>query len=487
MKSLDEKTAVSSPLAKAPPKAIGAGDVSGRAADGRSPFLEGSFAPVVGEVTVFNLPITGLVPPELNGCYLRNGPNTFDRNDSNHHWFLGDGMVHGVRLRGGRAEWYRNRWVRSKAVAERLGCKWVAGPVYDHDFAANTHVIAHAGRILAMVEGGPLPYQLSPELDTMGTHDFQGTLPGSFVAHPKLDPRTGELHAVTYSHGLDYVQHIVVDAGGRVTRVTNIAVTDRPMMHDFALTEKYVVLLDLPVTFNADAAAAGRRVPFTWNPAHQARIGLLPRDGGSDAVRWFEVEPCWVFHTLNAYDDEHGRVVVDVCRYASGFDVSALGGQGSGTLHRWTVDPRAGKVIESRLDDRAQEFPRVDERFVSRPHRYGYTAVTAEFIRASARYPGDSANDVRSDSLLKHDLVRGTVDEHTFGPGAATSEPVFAPRHPDGAEDEGYVLSFVHDPDRGAADLVILAAEDFGGQPVARVHLPTRVPIGLHGSWLADA
>ncbi len=163
----------------------------------RSPFLQGPYAPVTEEITAFDLPVTGSLPLELDGRYLRNGPNPLGLDEPGSHWFLGAGMVHGVRLRNGRAEWYRNRWVRSRQVAESLGERWPAGPVHaGMDFAANTHVIAHAGRTLATVEAGPLPYELTPELETVGPCDFGGTLPGGYAAHTKLDRRTGDLHAV---------------------------------------------------------------------------------------------------------------------------------------------------------------------------------------------------------------------------------------------------------------------------------------------------
>lgn len=451
-----------------------------------SRFLEGSFAPVTEEITAFDLPVSGRLPAELSGHYLRNGPNPLDLDDPGHHWFLGAGMVHGVRLRDGKAEWYRNRWVRSKAVAGALGEQWPGGPVHENmDFAANTHIIAHGGRTLATVESGPLPYELSNELDTIGSCDFGGTLPGGFAAHTKLDPATGELHAVAYFWAWDHVQHVVVGAAGTVTRTTDIAVADGPMMHDFALTGSYVVLLDLPVTFSLDAVAAGKKLPYVWNPSHQARVGLLPRDASS-AVRWIEIEPCWVFHCLNAYDDDSGQVVVDVCCYNEPFDVSTLGPvHGPVTLDRWIIDPAAGKVTQQRLDDRGQEFPRVDDRVISRPHRYGYSAVIGEDTRAITA-AGDFADDAFTNALLRHDLARGTVEAHEFGRDATAGEAVFAPSSPDAAEDDGYLMAFVHNPDRGAADLVILAAQDFTAEPVARVHLPARIPLGFHGSWLAD-
>ena len=453
----------------------------------QSRFLQGSFTPVTSETTAFDLPVTGRVPAGLNGRYLRNGPNPLGLDDPNYHWFLGAGMVHGVRLRDGRAEWYRNRWVRSRAVAGALGEKWPVGPVHENmDFAANTHIIRHAGRILATVEAGPLPYQLSEELETLGPCDFGGTLPGGFAAHTKLDRRTGELHAIAYFWAWDHVQHVVVDADGIVSRTTDIAVPGGPMMHDFALTGKYVVFFDLPVTFSLDAVSDGKELPYTWNPAHQARIGLLPRDGSAADVRWLEISPCWVFHTLNAYDDG-ARVVVDLCQYPQPFDVATLwDGHGQATLDRWIIDPAAGKVSQQTLNDRAQEFPRVDDRVISRPHRYGYSAMIGEVGQAVSPLTGNFADQAFTNALLKHDLAQGTAEAHDFGRDATAGEAVFTPATPDAAEDDGYVLAFVHNPDRSASDLVILAAQDFTGEPVARIHLPARIPLGFHGSWLAD-
>jgi carotenoid cleavage dioxygenase len=256
------------------------------------------------------------------------------------------------------------------------------------------------------------------------------------------------------------------------------------MMHDFALTPSYVVLLDLPVTFSLNAVTQGKELPYVWNPSHQARVGLLPRDG-SAGVRWIEIEPCWVFHCLNAYDD-NGKVVVDLCQYNQGFDVSTLwSAHGPVTLDRWIIDPAAGKITQQRLDDRGQEFPRVDDRIISAPHRYGYSAVIGDVTRAITA-AGDFGDDAFTNAILRHDLAHGTTEVHDFGRDATVGEAVFAPAAPDSAEDDGYVMAFVHNPDRGAADLVILAAQDFTADPVARVHLPARIPLGFHGSWIPD-
>jgi carotenoid cleavage dioxygenase len=234
-----------------------------------------------------------------------------------------------------------------------------------------------------------------------------------------------------------------------------------------------------------EAVSAGREMPYVWNPKHEARVGLLRRDGSSVDVRWLAVDPCFIFHTLNAYD-EGDLVVVDMCHYEGSYDVSLLTGLGPVTLNRWIIDPVAGKVIQKRLDERYQEFPRVDQRVVGRKHRYGYSTVVEPEWQAVLSPTGHFANNTFANVLYKHDVAAGTVEAHNFGSSEAAGEAVFVPTFPDAAEDDGYIMTFVHSLDRGATDLVVLAAQDFTGQPVARVHLPVRVPLGFHGSWIPD-
>jgi len=456
---------------------------------GRYAFLQGAFAPVKKEVTAFNLPVTGRLPRELNGRYLRIGPNVLGLEDPRaHHWMLGEGMVHGVRIRDGRADWYRSRWIRSSGAAAKLGEPY-PGPVPDQDFANNTHVIGHKGRILALQESGPLPYELDGDLNTLGPCDFGGTLTGAYTAHTKFDAEADELHAVTYFPMDDHVRHLVIGPDGTVIRTTKVPVADSPMMHDFALTERYVVLFDIPITFDPAAAEAGKLVPYIWNERHPTRIGLLPRAGG--AVRWFEVPPVYLSHTLNAYD--HGTsVVVDFVSfpapfYAAGKHADGPAASGPPTLDRWTIDLVRGQVRRQLLDDRPQEFPRVNEALVSRPHRYGYSAAASEMFQAYDALDGVPPDQAFSNALIKQDLAKGTSEVHRFPRDAAVSEAVFVPSRtgdPRAAEDDGYTLAYVHNPDRGAADLVVLAAQDFTGKPVARAHLPGRVPLGFHGSWV---
>jgi carotenoid cleavage dioxygenase len=446
-----------------------------------NPYLLGNYGPVATEETVTDLPVTGTLPTGLNGRYLRNGPNPVTPPDpATYHWFTGDGMVHGIRLEGGRARWYRNRWVRSASVAEALGESPRPGPIVEGmDFSPNTNVIAHAGRTFAIVEAGGRPYELTGELETVGPSDFQGTLPAGYTAHPKRDPRTGELHAVSYYWAWgNQVQYSVVGVDGRVRRTVDIPVGGPVSIHDMSLTERYAVIYDLPVVFSPEALAEGSMFPYRWSKEYQARVGLLPLEGGADDVLWCEVDPCYVFHPMNAYDED-GAVVVDVVRHPAMFATHLVGPyEGAPVLERWRIDPAAGKVMTQLLDDRAQEFPRVDERVVGRPHRYGYTARLDDRARDEDGFTMGSA-------LIKHDLAAGSSQTRAFR--GVAGEAVFVPESATSGEDEGHVLSLVYDTERQASDLVVLDARSFTGDPVAVVHLPVRVPYGFHGNWVADA
>jgi len=439
------------------------------------PYLAGNFAPVDEEVTAFDLPVTGTIPDGLEGRLLRIGPNPVLPDDPNaFHWFTGTGMAHGVRLVDGAAEWYRNRYVRSDRVTQAKGWPEIPGPRHGMtDGTANTNIIGLGGSTYAIVEAGGLPVELSYELETLCRSDFGGTLPGSFTAHPKVDPATGDLHAMAYYWEWDSVQYVRVGADGLVRRTVDIPVPGKPMLHDCAITEHYVVVFDLAVTFNLEAAMSGQALPYRWDPDYGARVGLLPRDGDADDVRWFDVDLCYVFHPLNAHELPDGQVVVDVVRHPKMFASDVQGpNEGPPTLDRWTIDPAAGKVREERIDDRPQEFPRHDERLIGSPIRYGYSMSVGD---AFAYGP-----------LLKHDLVAGTTLVHDGGPGRVFQEPVFVPRSPDAAEDDGWIMAYSYDAATDRSDVVILHAQDFDGDPVATIHLPQRVPFGFHGNWVPD-
>jgi carotenoid cleavage dioxygenase len=437
-----------------------------------NPYLSGNFAPVTEELTAVDLPVEGTLPETLDGRYVRNGPNPRSADPATYHWFLGDGMVHGIRLRDGRAQWYRNRWVRSD----------------DGRGGPNTNVVGFAGRTLALVEAGAAPVELTDELDTIGPTDFDGALPHGYTAHPKLDPVTGELHAAGYLWSRpNVIEYSVIGPDGRVRRREDVPVPGGPMVHDMSITERHAVLYDLPVVFDLGAAAAGASFPYVWHDDYGARVGVLPRDGeGTDDLIWFEVEPCYVFHPMNAHDavgpGGEELVVLVVVRHERVFGPGHRGpDESTPTLWRWTLDLTNRTVRTEQLHDDPVEFPRVDERRVGRAHRYGWAASVAPSGGAGTGVVFDGA------TIAKFDLHAGTVQHHTMGPGRAAGEAVFVPTHATADEDDGHLLTLVHDAATDRSELVVLAAQDPSAEPVARVLLPQRVPFGFHGNWIPTA
>jgi carotenoid cleavage dioxygenase-like enzyme len=241
------------------------------------------------------------------------------------------------------------------------------------------------------------------------------------------------------------------------------------MMHDFALTAEHVVFMDLPIVFNLEVAMKGDGdMPYRWDDNYGARFGVMRRDDPFGPVRWFDIDPCYVFHVANAYDQANS-IVLHAVRYpelwrnSGGFDAD-------GVLWTWTIDLQTGTVTERQLDDRAVEFPRIDDRLATLPARYAVSV-------------GDSR-------LVRYDLTTGDAVEHAFGSAQSPGGPgeaVFVPSTSGPAdESSGWYLGYVYDPARDGSDLVIIDASDFTAQPVARIKLPQRVPYGFHGNWITS-
>jgi carotenoid cleavage dioxygenase-like enzyme len=432
-------------------------------------YMKDNYAPVEVETSATALGVEGQIPESLEGLYLRNGPNPSTGDPG--HWFGGDGMIHGVRLSGGRAEWYRNRYVQTSRLRGDDRPMVSEDGVVDHTVgASNTNVMSHAGRIFALVETS-FPVELSRELDTIGPADFDGKLASSFTAHPKICGKTGEMLAFGYGFTPPFLRYYRFSPDGQLLQNEAIEVPGPTMIHDFGVSENHVVFMDLPVCFSGERLAQGG-MPYAWDPSYGARLGVMPRDGSNADLKWIEIDPCYVFHPLNTYE-VGGQIVMDVARYESLWNNDALDFRDA-VLTRWTIDLTAGHVKEEPLDDRAIEFPRLDPRLEGQPNRYGYAVGT------------DTADGIRMQRLLKYDLQSGSSEMHDFGPGSAPGEGVFVPASPGASEDEGYVLSYVYDAERNGSDLVVLDAGNFAAPPLARVKLPQRVPFGFHGNWVPD-
>ncbi len=440
-------------------------------------FLEGPFAPVPTEQTLTDLAVEGRLPEQLNGTYMRIGPNPLQvDNPATYHWFTGDGMVHGVRLQDGQAQWYRNRWIASDDVQAQRGGPRTPGPRRGVSTTVNTNVYGHAGGIWATTEAGVFPVELNEDLSTRRYAYFNAQASLPYTAHPHVDPATGSLHAICYdATNPRALQYVVIDDKGALAHQASIPVSGGPMVHDCAITATRVVILDLPVTFSPKALLTGARFPYKWNPSHGARVGLIPKGGLPHEVQWWHTEPCAVFHTCNAFDQADGSAVIDVVVHERMFDESKIGPEIADikvTFERWTLAPGQARVQRQVWSQQSQEFPRFDERLAGRPYRYAYTV--------------GFANDLSKPMpLIRHDLQTGEVLQRSFGPRTMPGEFVFVPNTEVGrSELGGWLMGLVYDDVSQTSSLYVIDANDFNGTPTAVVHLGTRVPAGFHGNWV---
>ena len=450
------------------------------------PFLRGNYSPWPMEGEIHDLTVEGKIPGELNGTLFRNGPNPQFAPRGRYHWFDGDGMIHAFTLRDGKAH-YRNRWVRTQRFhMEREAGEALWGGLADwansdprvegiFPNAANTNIIVHAGRLLALWEAGP-PHELDPQtLETRGIYDFDGKLQGPMTAHPKIDPETGELLFFGYSPFPPYLRYYVASADGKITRSEEIDVPVPTMMHDFIATRDHIIFMVFPATFRFENFASG--APIRWEPELGTKIGVMPRNGSSADIQWFETDPCYVFHPMNAYS-ENGQVIADVCRFDrlplfDGAEVNDLANGGSAKLTRWTLDLRGGTMKEEQRDDSPAEFPRLDERYAGLTYRYGYSGG-----RCGTPTDGGFFN-----AIFRYDHKTGSKQVCDFGPVGFPSEPIFVPRSAQSPEGEGVLLTVVYRQEENRSDLLILDAENIAHEPLATVRLPHRIPYGFHGNW----
>ena len=430
----------------------------------KAPFwLRDNFAPTFEERTESDLKVIGHIPESLQGTLLRNGANP--QSGESAHWFLGNGMLHGVRIEAGQAKWYRNRYVKTPLflkpdgdVMDGLGDMTMS--------AANTNVIQHAGKIMALEEGH-WPFVVSNELETVGPNNYGGKLEGAMTAHPKICPETGELLAFSYGMTPPYLTYLRASASGELLQTEQIEVPGATMIHDFNVTRNFVIFMDLPAVWNFEGMAT-TGLPILWDESYGARLGVMPRNGGNADVVWYEIDPCYVFHPLNAYENGD-KIVIDVCRMD---DTMKPGSSAPPMLYRWTIDQASGRVTETQLDDRVVDFPRVADAVVGLKHQFGYCAAFA----GSAPY---------GEGLIKYDLEAGT-SEYRHLDGGQASEAVFVKDPTASGEDGGFLLSYVYQPEIDQSEVLILNAQDMLGEPVARIQIPARVPAGFHGNWIGD-
>ena len=426
----------------------------------------GNYGPVMDELDTTTLEVIGAIPPGLNGTLVRNGANPASGASS--HWFMGDGMVHGLKLEGGKAVWYRNRFVQTDAYKEDS-----LNPAANR---ANTAVYVHNGKLLALYEAG-LPTELSPtDLSTIGPYNYADALSGPMTAHPKTDPATGALHFMGYSGVSEpYLRYYMADAAGKLVTSQDITLPNPTMMHDFQLTKTHAVFYDLPIVFDLEELVKSG-FPFAWRPEVGARLGVMPLTGGDADVVWVDIDTCFMFHSFNAYDDDQGRVVLEGCRLPSLWADSVADAIATPTPWRWTIDPTKGTVTEAAFQDLGMDFPMIDKRMQGLKHRISYGLHLT---------PGTDAYPTHPIGVAKHDANTGNTVLWQTGEAYQPDEALFVPAADAGGEDEGWLLSVVYDRAEDTSLLAILDASNIEAGPVARVLLPRRVPFGFHGTWVA--
>ena len=454
-----------------------------------SPFLQGNYAPWRVEGDAPDLEVTGELPRDLNGTFYRNGPNPAFAPAGRYHWFDGDGMIHAITLREGRAS-YRNRWVQSAGLRdERAAGRALATSLLDltpteaprFKNAANTNIVFHAGKLLALVESS-LPTQLVPcTLETLGEWDFGGALGGPMTAHPKMDPKTGEMLFFGYSPFPPYLVYHVCDASGALVRSEPIDLPWPSMIHDFAITDDAVVFMLFPLVFSFENIKE-RGGAFSWEPERGTRITLVDRRTGERGASW-RAEAGFCFHHVNAYElgDE---VIVDVCRFPDASIVddlylsnlrregaSAAGAVARSYLHRYRLRPGSADAVEQRLGDEPLELPRINYKAASeRPYGYAWGV-------------GICDGSPWLDQIVKVDVDSGEArvwrELHCF-PG----EPVFVARPGAAAEDDGVLLSIVLDGLRERSMLLVLDAANLA--ELARAEVSHPIPYGFHGQFVRD-
>lgn len=454
-----------------------------------NPFLEGLLAPVLDERDDRGLEVVGKLPAGLRGVFTRNGPNPQFKPLGKYHPFDGDGMLHAIYIEEGGVR-YRNRWVESMGLlAERKRGHACYGSVSEFRIpaddvmaeggvmknTANTHFVRHAGRYLALLEASK-PTEMSRELETIGEYDFAGKLQGPMTAHPKIDPRTGEMVFFGYSPFPPYLRYHVADAKGALIHSVEIDIPVPVMMHDFAVTENHAIFFHSPAVFDVEAMMRGEP-GIRWEPQRGMRIGILPRRGGNADVRWFEVDPCYVVHFFNAFEHDG---VIEI--HAPAFDRMPGGLQFDSPQQteqpypwRWTVNLGSGEVSDQQTDDRAGEFPRINDHRAGLRHRYMYNTMARNW---------EFGFDFNA--VVKYDIESGASRAFTYDDDVVVGEHLFAPDPSGSAEDDGWVLTMATHRGTEQSELLVLDARAIEEGPIARVRLRRRVPLGFHASWFPE-
>jgi carotenoid cleavage dioxygenase len=455
-------------------------------------FLDGNFSPVHEERDTEDMEVIGNIPTDLQGHFLRVGPNPVHVfSEEAYHTFDGDGMIHAMVFRGGKAR-YRNRFIENEGFKlEQDRGDWVykgmnslmdptpsrvpEGAPSSKNLA-NTAFAYHNNTLYALHEPSQPTVIGLADLKTKGPTDFDGKLTHPFTAHPKVDKKSGEMIAYGYSFQAPFVSYSVIDKNGDLVHTSPITIPRSIFMHDFAATEKYTLFLDFPITLDVGRAIAGGPA-VDFEPQYGSRIGVMPRFGTDEDVRWFDVETGVVIHTANAWD-EGDEVVLHASR-SNTADIAGAGTsegnnlqENQGRLHEWRINLETGAVSERTLSDTPCDFTRVNDDYACHKTRYVYAGIF------------NTERAFTFDGVMKFDNESGITSEYLYGPNRHGGEAVFAPKANGTSEDDGYLVCFVHDEAENQSECQIIDARDITAGPIATIIMPFRVPYGFHAGWV---
>jgi len=463
------------------------------------PALNGNNGPIHQEDSWDELQVIGQVPADMNGLYVRNGPNAFFEPTWRYHAYDGDGMLHAVRFSQGRAS-YRNKWVRTAGLQEEQAAGrplWTGikeAPRADTPEAplkntSNTDVKFHAGRLLTMWYRSGMPYAVDPmTLETLGPSDFDNAV-DRLSAHSRPDEHTGEFMFFDYDTKPPFMRYGVVNAQRQLRTLIDVPMERPGLPHDMAITENYSILHDFPLRPDPQALKMGRyKVRFFAD--QPSRFGVLPRHGKAEDIRWFEAKPTYMLHVVNAWEEGDEVVMVGTpYRLHPKEDGSPDGARLEKTIHlrqrdfllyEWRFNLATGQTSERAIDDVLNtEFPAINSAYQGRKNRWSYHINFPQGGREEPRFPG----------LVKYDLETGGYVAYSAGPQYFYNEAGFAPRDKPQAEDDGYLVMFVWNPQDQRSEVQIFDASGarMANGPIARVLLPRRVPHGFHATYVSQA
>lgn len=462
-----------------------------------NPLLEGGYAPISEEIVASGLEIIGDVPKDIAGAYVRNGPNQRFEPYGRYHIFDGDGMLHAMRFDDGEVT-YRNRFIVTEGFqAEGEAGKSVWPGLMDppdrslpkawgsHHWlkdVSNTDVVPFNGKLLTMFYQCGVPYLVdATTLETTGKLDVDTLNMRQVSAHSRTDLDTGEFIFFDYDVTPPFMTYGVLNPDGSLRHYAEIDLPGPRLPHDMAITTNYSILMDLPLFW--DPKLLERDIhKVTFYPDIPSRFAVVPRYGSNEDVKWFEADPCYIYHVINAWE-EGDEIILDVCRMRTpepsperlvGGKFASLIAWGSMDAQYWRYrfNMKTGETSESAIDDQFIEFPTINQ------HYQGKKTSRSYHVHIPQGEP------LRMGGLIAYDTDSAERQEYLYDKNVFASEPVFAPRTNATSDTDGYVMTFVEDMNQdGRTELHIFDPLDIASGPATRIKIPHRMPMGFHACW----